>query len=761
MDDINLDAALRLAAAGIAVFPCQQDKRPRPGIRWKEEATTDASRIKAWWRRWPGSLPGYEPGKHRLITIDADRHGGPDGVAAIHELAQSNSDDPREWPTVETPSTGRHIFFLNPDGLTNRRGALPPGVDVRGLGGYVVGEGATLADDRSYHVPDGHFGLLDAIAADRVPTLPDWLASLLTAEKKEARQQSVGQSHQLPDTPVDASARERAAFDAALTSEASNVATAGPGMRNNALNTAAFNLGQMVASGWGARSEVEYALASAAATAGLASMETRKTIASGINSGMTSPRPRLADRQEYLPSTTVEIRLERTPAGDIVDADTGEVVEEAEEEVTTIDESLTHVPGVLGEVVDWIISSSRHPNRRLALAGAIGICGTLLGRRICGPTELGTHLYTVVTYPTGGGKQHIINAVKRAFVALNLPRHIGPPDFSSYQALIDHITQEPLSLSAMDEFGMFLNRVAGSRSSHENNIPAHLMQLWGLHYDAPYTTQRTRQAQSQAIHAPALSILGFSTPSQFFSALKSKDVSNGFLNRFLVIDGGARVEEVTPQASLRDMPDSLKRGLIALYACGHRRGHGDLETSIPDKNSPLLGDFHPAKVPWGNDGAEEFRKTIVREIFHELDTREDGDLLGRTADIALRLATIRACSDMPQHPVVMLEHMQWGAAVAMQSAKKLLADVQSHMEDQLSAAALEKRFFRLLNAAGGQITMRDLRRSMSRYQRNIWDIDALIKTLENAGMVMRSNRDGSGRSGLVIQDTRLFRRIAV
>ena len=44
------------------------------------------------------------------------------------------------------------------------------------------------------------------------------------------------------------------------------------------------------------------------------------------------------------------------------------------------------VPGVVGEIIEWIVATARRPNRVLALAAAIPLVGTLIGRRVAGPT---------------------------------------------------------------------------------------------------------------------------------------------------------------------------------------------------------------------------------------------------------------------------------------------------------------------------------------------------------------------------------------
>src|SRR5262249_18800726 len=70
-------------------------------------------------------------------------------------------------------------------------------------------------------------------------------------------------------------------------------------------------------------------------------------------------------------------------------------------------EPYTHdVPGVVGEMIEWIVATARRPNRVLALAATIPLVGTLIGRRVAGPTRSATHLYAVAVAPTGAGKQH-------------------------------------------------------------------------------------------------------------------------------------------------------------------------------------------------------------------------------------------------------------------------------------------------------------------------------------------------------------------
>jgi len=174
----------------------------------------------------------------------------------------------------------------------------------------------------------------------------------------------------------------------------------------------------------------------------------------------------------------------------------------------------------------------------LALGAALTIVGTLIGRRVAGPTRSGTHLYVVALAGTGAGKQHAIDCIKSALIAARAKSNIGPGDFTSSRAVVKLLKRQPLSLCAMDEFGAFLRRIGNRNAGHfETAITGELRKLWGISFSR-YDSAETAKEDSEAVECPALTIFGLSTPDEFYGALKSEDIGNGFLNRFLIIETG-------------------------------------------------------------------------------------------------------------------------------------------------------------------------------------------------------------------------------
>lgn len=127
-----LGAALWYVGNGIEVFRLQpRDKKPFPGSRGFKDATTDPARIRAWWEETPDANIGLPTGR-RFDVIDIDPPQGPASVLSLRDADLI----PEVIGKVITPRCGDHLY-IRPTGDGNGTRLLP-GVDYRGLGGYVV-----------------------------------------------------------------------------------------------------------------------------------------------------------------------------------------------------------------------------------------------------------------------------------------------------------------------------------------------------------------------------------------------------------------------------------------------------------------------------------------------------------------------------------------------------------------------------------------------------------------------------------------------
>ena len=123
---------------------------------------------------------------------------------------------------------------------------------------------------------------------------------------------------------VSTTIRERTYARAALEGCAEELAATPPGDRNNILYKKAFRIGTMVGRGWLPRSDAEADLFDAAAACGLIAddgeAQVRKTIASGLDGGMTQPHADLDERAQACDDNSVD-------DGDFEDAAQAEMIE--------------------------------------------------------------------------------------------------------------------------------------------------------------------------------------------------------------------------------------------------------------------------------------------------------------------------------------------------------------------------------------------------------------------------------------------------
>jgi len=267
-----LTAALVFAKHGIPVFPCRTDNKAPLTANGFKDATIDEKQIRSWFGvQYPSAMIGMPTGKASgRLGIDSDLNPskGIDGPKALAGLAAKHGPLPKT-PICATPRGGTHHHFAWTEalGITNSKGALPDGLDVRGEGGYVILPPSVNADGVAYK----WVGDADPFAPP--PELPKWLTK------------------QINSTP-----RTRRWAKSALQKECEAVAQARPGERNNVLNIAAFNLGQIVGGGGLDEDAVRAALFAAAEACKLVEDDgadrARATIESGISAGRQQPRYR-------------------------------------------------------------------------------------------------------------------------------------------------------------------------------------------------------------------------------------------------------------------------------------------------------------------------------------------------------------------------------------------------------------------------------------------------------------------------------------
>lgn len=129
-------AAIWYAERGHLVFPLRPGTKVPLTKHGFKDASMNPDTIRAWWRATPQANIGLSTG-HLFDVIDVD---GPDGIRSIADIEDAGHLPPI-LGTVTTPR-GYHIYIKpTGDGCTT---GIRPGIDYRGIGGYVVAPPSTF-----------------------------------------------------------------------------------------------------------------------------------------------------------------------------------------------------------------------------------------------------------------------------------------------------------------------------------------------------------------------------------------------------------------------------------------------------------------------------------------------------------------------------------------------------------------------------------------------------------------------------------------
>jgi hypothetical protein len=245
-----LESALAYTLRRWPVFPVEPlGKEPLGALapHGFKDAVCDEATIREWWGARPEANIGIPTG--RPETFDVADFDSPSRLPVYLRLL---AEFPK-LPRVLTGSGGRHGLVAPGahKSTTNKNG-----LDWRGRYRWI-------------REPDGN-----------LPTAPEWLL-------RELRSANNG------------GVRPPAAYiENAVASELAKLrGTEEPG-RNDALNQAAFNLGQMVGADWLDHAEIEGQLRLVGLGIGLDSQEVHKTVRSGLEAGRLQPRKWRADVSE-------------------------------------------------------------------------------------------------------------------------------------------------------------------------------------------------------------------------------------------------------------------------------------------------------------------------------------------------------------------------------------------------------------------------------------------------------------------------------
>lgn len=310
-------------------------------------------------------------------------------------------------------------------------------------------------------------------------------------------------------------------------------------------------------------------------------------------------------------------------------------------------------PGLVGDVAEYIYNQSAYSNLDIALAAAIGFLSGLCGQRFNTYTGAGLNQYILVLAQTGRGKEAIAEGTTRLLEAVKgkveageggTPHVVtfkGPGHFASAEGLLKQLSRSSCFFSIIGEFGIKLKQlIAPNASATSAALKAAILDLYNKSGDGkvldPMVYSDTAKNTSP-VQSPSFTLIGESTPAEFYDGIDERIVTNGLAQRFLIWNVNAPRPYLNPNVGMKPAPELVSRlsDLVAT-CCTYSPARGATKVKLDAEASAVFSGFE-----------RQTTDTVNANV-----SNVHSELWNRALIKALKLASLIAVGINPHAPLV-------------------------------------------------------------------------------------------------------------
>lgn len=322
-------------------------------------------------------------------------------------------------------------------------------------------------------------------------------------------------------------------------------------------------------------------------------------------------------------------------------------------------------PGLLGDIAEFIYRHSPRPVREIALAGAIGLMSGIAGRAY-NISRTGLNQYVMLLAPTGSGKEAIASGISTLMTEVlrivpSAATYMGPSEIASPQALQKFLGKKSNCFaSVIGEVGILLSgMVADNAPDHKRMLMRMLLDLYsksGKGQILPGSIYSNADNNAADVKAPAVTLIGESTPEEFYRSLDESMIASGLLPRFSIIEyNGPRVPQsrnrlAQPPKELVEQMANLCNACLMMDA-----QHDAVEIELTTEAQAMADKF--------NEHCDAMINGSDREVFKQL--------WNRVHLKTLRLAGVVAVGINQYQPVVTIECMEWAINLVLNDVRNI------------------------------------------------------------------------------------------
>ena len=717
--------ALLMASLGHAVFPLHgmkngkctcgdvicpnAGKHPRCTNSFKD-ATKDPAFINMWFKYEPDLNYGVRLGQaigstdKMAVVVDVDRY-KVGGAEALEELEKVHGRLP-ETVEVLTGAGGSHYYFLA-DSSLSFTDKLGKNIDLK-VNGYVVGPGSVHASGRRYEMEASSDLFEGHVMAD----LPQWVSDHFSKSAKLTKSGEEIAPNAEPLLPYE---RASIKYDLDVISAACSrdkwlKILMGLHSRNQSKEM--FD----IADEWSQTCPEKYD--SGALTKAWNSFKP--------GGGITYETVSMMAEEERIKDVDISKLLESLNRMRVAKSECGTVanpivvpdeVPMSAKPACDIPPHLLTIPGKLGLMVDWTNATAMKPQPMFAVQAALALGSVVMGRKFRTTNDNWPSLFFLNIGVSGAGKEHAKTAIERVLRAAKFSSMSPASEYTSDSAIDSMLRAYPTHIAIIDEFGYMLKTANAKNNTNGGTARKRLMEVFGrcggTLQPKAFSTATLNQAQRDGmgpryVENPALTVLGMTTPTPFYEAVGSGALTDGFLNRLIVVESnlGRQPARFVDQVK---MPDDLVRWVRECRI----KGGGNLADVIDTAHNEVA---IPTILDFSGEARRLFTELELRciERMDELEMHGMAEMYSRVREIAMRVSLIVAHSS--EADVIGAEHAQWAIDYVTFWADRAISRMADNIADSPFAALCNEVAILILKAGRRGLTIFELARKSAKFK---------------------------------------------
>ena len=576
-DDSSLDIALAYYDDGYNVVPLQRsNKKPPPFLKgWEQykETRPERSLVESWFKDRDNLVVALVCGK--FVVVDAD---SPEAMDWVEKNLPA-------CPFKVITGKGMHYYYNNPENYTTfatRRTNNTPIerlIDIRGVGGLIIAPYNRHANGQVY----------------KPVTIPDWKIYDYT---------------DLPDF-----------------TEKEFLQITGVPKVESSVQTAPFSLDGVLE---GSRNDGAARIAGYLISKSV-NLEFVRVFLQNWNKNNNPPLP-----QKEIDSVVDNVKKTHDRKNQIAPLFT-----QSTENIKRPDD-LFSPPGLLKNMFEFCEDIAQVPQPELSLVGALALASVVCGRLYRTNMNNFSSMYFMGVAKSGQGKENIKTFIESVLNASDQDKLVVGDGYTSSGAVHSVLKIRPTQITIMDEFGKRLEAISNSGNTNKEDGIQTLMEAWGRchgtlrpdNYSLMAVQEEYKEKMMNRVtYKPAITLVGLSVPKNFYGALNSGRIADGFLNRFVVVESN-EPRRVSDLKKYKEPPLNVVNWVNYV-----RRLKGTLSDASRD-NAEL--DISQTVLEFDKQ-SEELLQDFAREIIKRQDILEKDNLeplLSRSKEKAMRLSLL-------------------------------------------------------------------------------------------------------------------------